>query len=89
MEILAGGFEVTDSGIPLTQIPTTGEAVALTDPFVKNIKPPEAAIGAKHSDGLGLYLHLKEADKYWRMNYRFIGKRKTLALGVYPGGIAA
>ena len=66
------------------QIPTTGQAVALTDTFVKNIKPPEAAIGAKHSDGLGLYLHVKEAGKYWRMNYRFTGKQKTLALGVYP-----
>ena len=22
--------------------------------------------------------------KYWRLNYRFAGKRKTLALGVYP-----
>ena len=58
--------------------------MALTDTFVKNIKPPEAAIGAKHSDGLGLYLHVKEAGKYWRMNYRFTGKQKTLALGVYP-----
>ena len=58
--------------------------MALTDTFVKNIKPPEAAIGAKHSDGLGLYLHVKEAGKYWRMNYRFTGKQKTLALGVHP-----
>jgi hypothetical protein len=39
------------------------QAVAPTDTFVKNIKLPEAAIGAKHSDGLGLYLHVKEAGK--------------------------
>jgi len=24
------------------------------------------------------------AGKYWRLNYRHDGKRKTLALGVYP-----
>ena len=24
------------------------------------------------------------SGKYWRMNYRFADKRKTLALGVYP-----
>ena len=31
-----------------------------------------------------MYLLVKETGKYWRMNYRFLGKRKTLALGVYP-----
>ena len=58
--------------------------MALTDTFVKNIKPGPAEAGDKHSDGQGLYLHVKEAGKYWRMNYRFTGKQKTLALGVYP-----
>ena len=63
--------------------------MALTDTFVKNIKPGKAAAGEKHTDGLGLYLHVKEAGKYWRMNYRFAGKQKTLALGVYPAGSLA
>lgn len=58
--------------------------MALTDTFVKNAKPSGSATGDKHTDGLGLYLHVKEAGKYWRMNYRFLGKQKTLALGVYP-----
>lgn len=58
--------------------------MALTDTFVKNVKPSGSPAGDKHSDGLGLYLHVKEAGKYWRMNYRFLGKQKTLALGVYP-----
>lgn len=58
--------------------------MALTETFVKNIKPTEAATGDKHTDGQGLYLHVKVAGKYWRMNYRFLGKQKTLALGVYP-----
>ena len=31
-----------------------------------------------------MYLLVKEGGKYWRMNYRFAEKRKTLALGVYP-----
>ena len=55
--------------------------MALTDTFVKNIKPGTAAAGEKHTDGQGLYLHVKEAGKYWRMSYRFAGKQKTLALG--------
>ena len=58
--------------------------MALTDTFVKNIKPSGTLVGAKHADGQGLYLHVKEAGKYWRMSYRFDGKQKTLALGVYP-----
>jgi integrase len=31
-----------------------------------------------------MYLLVKSAGKYWRMSYRFAGKQKTLALGVYP-----
>ena len=57
--------------------------MALTDTFVKNIKPTGAPTGDKHTDGQGLYLHVKDAGKYWRMSYRFGGKQKTLALGVY------
>ncbi|TSA15035.1 MAG: DUF4102 domain-containing protein [Comamonadaceae bacterium] len=58
--------------------------MALTDTFVKNIKPVGTMAGEKHTDGQGLYLHVKDAGKYWRMSYRFNGKQKTLALGVYP-----
>lgn len=58
--------------------------MALTDTFVKNIKTTASAGGDKHTDALGLYLLVKAAGKYWRMNYRFLGKQKTLALGVYP-----
>ena len=38
----------------------------------------------KLTDGGGLYLLVKQQGKYWRYDYRFAGKRKTLALGVYP-----
>lgn len=36
------------------------------------------------ADGGGLYLLVKVQGKYWRYNYRFGGKQKTLAIGVYP-----
>lgn len=35
----------------------------------------------KEVDGGGLNL---QGGKYWRLSYRFAGKQKTLALGVYP-----
>lgn len=35
----------------------------------------------KAGDGKNLYLR---AGKYWKMSYRFDGKQKELALGVYP-----
>jgi len=57
--------------------------MALTDTFIKTVKPKTKA-GEKHSDGGGLYLLVKDSGKYWRLNYRYGGKQKTLALGVYP-----
>jgi integrase len=36
------------------------------------------------ADGGGLYLLVSQTGKYWRYNYRFGGKFKTLALGTYP-----
>lgn len=56
----------------------------LKDTFVKNIKHSGSQNGDKHSDGGGMYLLVTAAGKYWHMDYRYIGKRKTLALGVYP-----
>lgn len=56
----------------------------LTDTFAKNIKHTGATAGDKHTDGSGMYLLVNAGGKYWRMNYRFADKRKTLALGVYP-----
>jgi integrase len=57
--------------------------MGLTDTFVKQVKPLKTA-GDKYSDGQGMYLLVNSAGKYWRFDYRFLGKRKTLALGVYP-----
>ena len=58
--------------------------MALTDTFIKQVKHTENPTGDKYRDGDGMYLHVKAAGKYWRMDYRFGGKRKTLALGTYP-----
>lgn len=39
----------------------------------------------RKSDGKGLYIEIRPTgSKYWRLAYRFTGKQKTLALGVYP-----
>jgi integrase len=33
----------------------------------------------------GLFLHITDdGKKYWRLNYRYAGKQKTLAVGIYP-----
>jgi len=39
----------------------------------------------KLSDEKGLYLIINSTgSKLWRFDYRFLNKRKTIALGVYP-----
>ena len=58
--------------------------MALTDTFIKTVKPTGTANGAKHSDGGGMYLHVTSSGKYWRMAYRFMGKQKLLSFGIYP-----
>ncbi|MBH2713363.1 tyrosine-type recombinase/integrase [Serratia marcescens] len=46
-------------------------------------KPREKAY--KLADGAGLYLEVvPSGSRYWRMKYRFNGKEKRLAFGVYP-----
>jgi hypothetical protein len=55
----------------------------LTDTQVRNSKP--TAKTCKLSDGGGMYLLITpDGARYWRLDYRFGGKRRTLALGVYP-----
>lgn len=56
----------------------------LTDTFVRQVKHSGKPAGDKYTDGLALYLHVKAAGKYWRMSYRYNGKQRLLALGVYP-----
>lgn len=56
----------------------------LNDTRVRQLKHAGAATGEKYADGAGMYLHVTATGKYWRLSYRFAGKQKTLALGVYP-----
>ncbi len=52
----------------------------LTDTRLRTLTTP-----GKHFDGGGLYLEVTPAGgRYWRLKYRFAGKEKRLALGVYP-----
>ncbi|MHB1143795.1 MAG: EAL domain-containing protein [Thiobacillus sp.] len=58
-------------------------AAPLTGSRIRQAKP--AAKPVKLADGGGMYLLLRpDGSRYWRLDYRFDGKRKTLALGVYP-----
>lgn len=64
--------------------------MALTDIVIKskthkdvngNIRTPPYKLG----DEKGLYLYVQATGgKLWRFDYRFLGKRKTLAIGSYP-----
>jgi len=55
----------------------------LTELGVRKAKPSSKP--KKFSDGGGLFLLLHPSgSKYWRMKYRFIGKEKLLAFGVWP-----
>ena len=55
----------------------------LSDAACRKAKPGERPV--KLSDGGGLHLLVDpRGARYWRLAYRFAGKQKTLALGVYP-----
>ncbi|HZV99657.1 MAG TPA: integrase arm-type DNA-binding domain-containing protein, partial [Methylophilaceae bacterium] len=55
----------------------------LTDTALRNIKPKDKPF--KLADEKGLYLLVQPTGgKLWRFDYRYLAKRKTLALGAYP-----
>jgi len=56
--------------------------MALSDVAVRNSKATDKP--RKLSDERGLYLLVTKAGKYWRFDYRHDGRRRTLAVGVYP-----
>ncbi|MHB8742679.1 MAG: tyrosine-type recombinase/integrase [Sulfuricaulis sp.] len=58
--------------------------MALTDKAANAAEPRQKPY--KIAAGGGLYLLVTpDGRKYWRLKYRFLGKEKLLALGVYPG----
>lgn len=57
--------------------------MTLTDTAIRTAKP--AGKATKMANSGGLYLLLSpNGSKWWRLDYRFLGKRKTLSMGVYP-----
>jgi hypothetical protein len=59
--------------------------MSLSDATIRGAKP--ATTPRKLSDGGGLFLLIKPkpaGSKLWRLAYRFDGKQKALALGIYP-----
>lgn len=50
----------------------------LTDTACRTAKPEDRP--RKLSDGQGLYLLVNQSGRYWRLDYRHDGKRKTMAL---------
>lgn len=55
----------------------------LSDTAIRKLKPADK--NYKKFDEKGLYLQVtSKGHKYWRFKYRFRGKEKLLALGVYP-----
>jgi len=58
--------------------------MALSDAEIQATKVPYGKNQFKVSDGAGLYLLVKSSGRYWKLAYRFEGKQKTLAFGVYP-----
>jgi hypothetical protein len=57
--------------------------LALSETAIRNAKPQKKPY--KLSDGGGLFLLVQPGGgKWWRYKYRFFGKEKLLALGIYP-----
>jgi integrase len=55
----------------------------LSDTAIRNAKPQDKTF--KLSDEKGLYLLVTPSGgKWWRFDYRFGGKRKTISMGTYP-----
>lgn len=57
--------------------------MALSDLSIRNAKPSDKPYKLPDEKGLFLLIH-PNGSKYWRQKYRFNGKEKLLAFGVYP-----
>jgi hypothetical protein len=61
----------------------TNTIMSLSDATIRNAKPVDKPF--KRTDEKGMYLFVTPAGgKLWRMQYRFEGKQKLLALGKFP-----
>lgn len=55
----------------------------LTDTLIRNAKPKQRPYTQPKESGLTLIVN-PDGSKWWRFNYRFGGKQKTISLGTYP-----
>lgn len=57
--------------------------MSVKDTAYRNAKPTDKPY--RLTDGDGLYMLIQpNGAKWWRFDYRFFGKRKTLSMGIYP-----
>src|ERR1035437_5826507 len=55
----------------------------LSDAKIRNAKPKSKPYKLTDGEGMFLLVH-PNGSKYWRLKYRFVGRERILALGVYP-----
>jgi integrase len=88
--LVVGIIAITDTNKPakalsiLAFVNSGDTNMPLTDTNIRNAKYQQNKPIQKLSDGHGLHLMVTKTGKYWRYNYRFDGKQKTLAIGTYP-----
>ena len=74
------GYAPANTLVALLPVPCLQKGALKYLSSVKPLRSPR-----KFSDGGGLYLLVAPIGGwYWRYNYRFNGKQKMLALGIYP-----
>jgi integrase len=60
------------------------QILPLTETAIKRCQPAPQPL--KLADGSGLYLLvMPNGNRWWRLDFRFNGRRQTLSMGVYPG----
>lgn len=70
-------------GIADPQRPTRRTTNTLTDNAIRRARPKDAPYRLRDGEGLALVIPPAGA-RWWRFDYRFAGKPRTISLGVYP-----
>lgn len=71
--------------MPPNMPPCTRMLMKLNDVRIRKLTAAGKHVPGKHADGGGLYIEITvSGGSYWRLKYRFGGKEKRLAFGVYP-----
>lgn len=70
--------------LSLANVPAGEHIMKLNNAKIKAAQLKNGQNRLKMTDGNGLHLLLLKSGKYWRLNYRYMGKHKTLAFGTYP-----